>query len=92
MDRNMNDKKRKFSRFSFPDFLFVIIFVLSSIFLEISSGSFVSNFNRFGFTILSSMTIGSQVITIDNYIKAYNEMKTKKIMEQKIKNKKETKE
>lgn len=59
----MNDKKRKLSRFSFPDFLFIIIFVVSAIFLEVSSGSFISNFNRFGFTILASIQKGIHAVT-----------------------------
>lgn len=36
------------------------------------------------FTVLASMTIGSQVITIDNYIKAYNDMKSKKKIEESL--------
>lgn len=38
--------------------------------------------NSTWFNILTSMTIGTQVITIDNYLKEYNDMKNKKLIKE----------
>lgn len=59
--------KRKFSiKFKFPEFILVILVLISGIFLAFSSGSFVINFKTLGFSILSS--VERQVHAVSNGI------------------------
>ena len=55
----MSNKKNKFSfRVRFAEFLFVILIVLSSVLLAFSSGGFVLDFKRIGFSVVSTLDKG----------------------------------
>lgn len=48
-------KKNRVFHFSFADFIFILLIVFSSVMLTFSSGSFVLNFKKLGFSIFSSV-------------------------------------
>ena len=57
-------KHKKFNfKFRFRELLFIILIVLSSVFLSFSSGGFVVNFKNVGFTILSTIEEGIAKVT-----------------------------
>lgn len=56
-------KKFNFSfRFKFPEFLFLILLLISGISLAFSSGSFIINFKKVGFSILSTAQKGVESV------------------------------
>ena len=55
----MAKKNSKFSfRIKFAEFLFVLLFLISSLMLAFSSGGFILDFKRIGFSIVSSLDKG----------------------------------
>jgi rod shape-determining protein MreC len=54
--------KKNNIRFKFPEFLFVLLIVLSGTMLAFSSGSFIVNFSRIGFTVTSTIEKGLSAI------------------------------
>ncbi|MCR5290853.1 MAG: rod shape-determining protein MreC, partial [Treponema sp.] len=50
----MAGQKKSFIHFSFADFLFIVLFLFSNIMLAFNSKSFVINFHKLGFSLLSS--------------------------------------
>lgn len=58
-------KKKRFSfRFKFSDFLFILLILISGVLLGFSSGSFVLNFKKIGFSFFSTIDKGvNYVIT-----------------------------
>lgn len=66
----MSEKKHFSFHFDIAEFLFIIFFLFSGVMLAFSSKSFVLNFNKIGFTILSTVQNGiSYVISgVDNSI------------------------
>lgn len=56
-------KKFNFSfRFKFPEFLFLILLLISGVSLAFSSGSFIINFKKVGFSILSTAQKGVESV------------------------------
>lgn len=45
-------------KFRFPDFIFILLIIVSGLFLGFSSGSFILNFKNIGFSIFSSLDKG----------------------------------
>lgn len=48
-------KRNSFFKFKFSDFLFIVLVIISSVMLTFSSGKFVINFKKIGFSVVSSI-------------------------------------
>lgn len=68
----MSEKKRFSFHFDISEFLFIIFFLFSGVMLAFSSKSFVLNFNKIGFTVLSTVQNGiySVISGVENSINA----------------------
>jgi len=64
----MAEKKKTSFQFKFPEFLFVILILLSGLVLGFSSGGFIVNFSKIGFSLLS--TVEKSVFTVTDGIKS----------------------
>lgn len=51
----MSAKRNSFFKFKFSDFLFIILIIISSVMLTFSSGKFVINLKKIGFSVISSV-------------------------------------
>lgn len=51
----MSIKRNSFFKFKFSDFLFIVLVIISSVMLTFSSGKFVINFKKIGFSVVSSI-------------------------------------
>lgn len=51
----MSIKRNSFFKFKFSDFLFIVLVIISSVMLTFSSGKFVVNFKKIGFSVVSSI-------------------------------------
>ncbi|QTQ13934.1 rod shape-determining protein MreC [Treponema parvum] len=72
----MSKKKNFLFNIDFSEFLFIVFFLFSGVMLAFSSQSFVLNFNRIGFTVLSTIQKGvySVVSGIENSVNAVKEV------------------
>lgn len=68
--------RRFFFRFKTAEFVFTFLLLFSGLMLGFSSGGFVINFQRLGFSVLSSLTKGVNTITsaIGNTVNAVGEL------------------
>ncbi len=68
--------RRFFFRFKTAEFVFTFLLLFSGLMLGFSSGGFVVNFQRLGFSVLSSLTKGVNIITsaIGNTVNAVGEL------------------
>lgn len=73
----MAQKHRVSFRFKFSEFVFLILIISSSLMLAFSSGSFVLNFKRLGFSVLSTIESGvhSVVTGVKDTVNAVGELK-----------------
>lgn len=51
----MSIKRNSFFKFKFSDFLFIVLVIISSVMLTFSSGKFVVNLKKIGFSVVSSI-------------------------------------
>jgi len=83
---------KNFLYFHIPEVVFVILFILSGVLLASSSGGFVLNFERVGFSFLSTMQKGVSTVstTLNNTVNAVQELarirKENEILVEKLKN------
>lgn len=72
----MAEKKKNSLRLRFPEFLFAVLLIVSGVFLAFSSGGFVVNFSRVGFSILSSVERGVFIVVdgVKNSVNAVNKL------------------
>ncbi|QTQ11878.1 rod shape-determining protein MreC [Treponema parvum] len=72
----MSKKKNFLFNIDFSEFLFIVFFLFSGVMLAFSSQSFVLNFNKIGFTVLSTIQKGvySVVSGIENSVNAVKEV------------------
>lgn len=73
----MADKNHSSFKFRFSEFLFIVLIVISSVMLTFSSGTFVVNFKKVGFTAISSMEKGVHFITdgVKNTVNSVGELR-----------------
>lgn len=72
----MAEGKKNSFRFKFPEFLFVILLIISGVLLSFHSGGFVVSLSRLGFSILSSVEHGAFTVAngVKNSVNAVNEL------------------
>ncbi|MBR1614815.1 MAG: rod shape-determining protein MreC [Treponema sp.] len=89
---NSSNQSRHFFRFHIAEFVFVILLGLSTVLLASSSGGFVLNFERIGFSIVSSLQKGVNAVStgIGDTINAVQELSRMKkenaVLVEKLKN------
>ena len=89
---NSSNQSRLFFRFHIAEFVFVILLGLSTVLLASSSGGFVLNFERIGFSIVSSLQKGVNAVStgIGDTINAVQELSRMKkenaVLVEKLKN------
>lgn len=73
----MAGKNHSSFKFRFSEFLFIVLIVISSVMLTFSSGTFVVNFKKVGFTAISSMEKGVHFITdgVKNTVNSVGELR-----------------
>ncbi len=73
----MAEKKRFPFKFKFGEFLFIVLILISGTSLAFSSGSFLLNFKKIGFTALSTVTKGVHFFSdgISDTVNAISELK-----------------
>lgn len=73
----MKNKARFSFRLKFPEFLFILLLLISSFSLAFSSGSFVLNIKNIGFSILSTIEKGvsTSVKTVTNTVNSVGELR-----------------
>ncbi len=70
-------KKRSSLKFKFSDFIFIILVIVSAVMLTFSSGRFVVNFKKIGFSVVSSIEKGVNYITsgVKNTVNSVGELR-----------------
>ncbi len=73
----MKNKVRFSFRLKFPEFLFIVLLLVSSVSLAFSSGSFVLNIKNIGFSILSTIEKGvsTSVNAVTNTVNSVGELR-----------------
>ncbi len=73
----MAGKNHSSIKFRFSEFLFILLIVISSVMLTFSSGAFVVNFKKVGFTAISSIEKGVHFITygLKNTVNSVGELR-----------------
>lgn len=70
-------KKRSSLKFKFSDFIFIILVIVSAVMLTFSSGRFVVNFKKIGFSVVSSIEKGVHYVTsgVKNTVNSVGELR-----------------
>lgn len=70
-------KKRSSLKFKFSDFIFIILVIISAVMLTFSSGRFVVNFKKIGFSVVSSIEKGVHYVTsgVKNTVNSVGELR-----------------
>lgn len=70
-------KKPSSLKFKFSDFIFIILVIVSAVMLTFSSGRFVVNFKKIGFSVVSSIEKGVNYITsgVKNTVNSVGELR-----------------
>lgn len=70
-------KKRYSLKFKFSDFIFIILVIASAVMLTFSSGRFVVNFKKIGFSVVSSIEKGVHYVTngVKNTVNSVGELR-----------------
>lgn len=70
-------KKRSSLKFKFSDFIFIILVIISAVMLTFSSGRFVVNFKKIGFSVVSSIEKGFHYVTsgVKNTVNSVGELR-----------------
>ncbi len=71
----MSKRQRLQPKFKLPEFVFVILLLISGITLSFHTGGFIVNFNKVGFTVLSSVQKGVHWVTsgVGNFFTSIHE-------------------
>lgn len=70
-------KKRSSLKFKFSDFIFIILVIISAVMLTFSSGRFVVDFKKIGFSVVSSIEKGVHYVTngVKNTVNSVGELR-----------------
>lgn len=86
----MSTKMKKAHRFKIPEFVLALLLLFSGIILGLTSGGFIVNFNKLGFTIFSTMQKGVYIVSsgIENFFTSIHKItvlqKEYKILSEKL--------